>query len=251
MDFIGSFCFAFLVSDWVLNVIFFSSSGDELTGTLYYSLFDNGAADGKIMGEFCFDVFVLGNHEFDDGDSSLARFLDIMKEGGGGGEEEGLCNTDVLGANVSPSTASALVLSDLHAYSIVEVGGVSYAVIGLDVAQKTMSSSAPDPGTFLFHEAATAQAYINILEGQGYDKIILLTHIGYSQDMELARMLRGVDVIVGGDSHTLLGNDQLGELLASTPVGPYPTQEKDKDENTGTHQTHTVFVFPRPLTLTP
>jgi 5'-nucleotidase len=143
----------------------------------------------------------------------------------------GECNTALLGANVSPSPNSALVSNDLKPYSIVEVGGASYAIIGLDVAIKTMSSSAPDPGTFLFNEAATAQAYINILEEQGHDKIILLTHQGYFQDIDLAAMLRGVDIIVGGDSHTLLGDEQLAELLASTPIGPYPTQAVDKDGN--------------------
>jgi len=49
-------------------------AGDALTGTLWYSLF-KGTADAQMMGYACFDAFALGNHEFDDGDATLAQFL--------------------------------------------------------------------------------------------------------------------------------------------------------------------------------
>jgi 5'-nucleotidase len=66
----------------------------------------------------------------------------------------------------------------------------------------------------------TAQETINRLTAQNIRIIILLTHIGYEQDRLLARSVTGADIIVGGHSHTLLGNFQ---DLGLTPEGPYPT----------------------------
>ena len=64
---------------------------------------------------------------------------------------------------------------------------------------------------------------------QGVQRIVLLSHIGYDYDKQLAAKLRGVDVIVGGDSHTLLGPDTLKTLGVGTPGGAYPTRTADKD----------------------
>ena len=46
------------------------------------------------MIEVCFDAFALGNHEFNEGDAGLAKFLDFLNAGE--------CNTPVLAANVKP-----------------------------------------------------------------------------------------------------------------------------------------------------
>ena len=62
-------------------------AGDAITGDLYFALF-KGEADAAMMNSICFDAFALGNHEFDDGDAGLAKFLNHLKEGS--------CNTPVL-----------------------------------------------------------------------------------------------------------------------------------------------------------
>ncbi|MDN3686001.1 hypothetical protein QW180_30380 [Vibrio sinaloensis] len=48
--------------------------------------------------------------------------------------------------------------------------------------------------------------YIDELVAKGISNIILLTHYQYSNDLQLAEALTDVDVIIGGDSHTLLGD---------------------------------------------
>ena len=57
----------------------------------------------------------------------------------------------------------------------------------------------------------------------------MLTHYQYENDLTLAANLTDVDVIVGGDSHTLLGNEF--EDFGLNPAGPYPTQVTNKDGN--------------------
>jgi 5'-nucleotidase / UDP-sugar diphosphatase len=194
-------------------------AGDAITGTLYYTLFE-GAADAAMMNRICFDAFALGNHEFDHGDAGLAQFLDFLS----GGD----CETAVLGANVVPHDASPLV-GRLQPSAVFERGGRRIGVIGLVIAEKTRISSSPDPDTRFLDEAETAQSEIDRLRASGVEQIILLTHLQYANDLTLARALTGVDVIVGGDSHTLLGDRDVLAPLGFTPEGPYPTMETNAD----------------------
>lgn len=161
-------------------------AGDAITGTLWYSIF-KGVADAAVMGKACFDAFALGDHEFDDGDSVLADFLNELESTTGscpGGP------TKVLAANVVPGQDSRLRTENLllasHTFT---VGGEKVGVVGIDIAQKTMDSSSPSPGTILTDEVTAAQAEINTLKAAGIDKIILLTHVGYWKDMSFAQQV--------------------------------------------------------------
>ncbi|MGH1341710.1 MAG: 5'-nucleotidase C-terminal domain-containing protein [Nannocystales bacterium] len=194
-------------------------AGDAITGTLYYSLF-SGAADAAMMNEICFDAFALGNHEFDDGDAGLAAFLDELAVGD--------CSTPVIAANVAPGKESPLAEGYLQPYVIRDLGGEQVGFVGIDIAQKTMVSSMPDEGTVLLDEAETAQSIIDELAGMEVDKVVLVTHYQYAQDLELAAALTGVDVIVGGDSHTLLGGEGLTNLGFQVG-GDYPTEVTNAD----------------------
>ena len=55
-------------------------AGDAVSGSLFFTLF-KGEADAALMNEVCFDAFALGNHEFNEGDTGLAKFLDFLKVG--------------------------------------------------------------------------------------------------------------------------------------------------------------------------
>lgn len=198
-------------------------AGDAITGTLYYTLF-KGQADAELMNEVCFDVFTVGNHEFDDSDAGLAQFLDWL--------DEGDCDTTVLGANVIPEVGTPLAPTTptdyLEPYWVQDFGDFEVGYVGIDIANKTRFSSMPLPTTQFLDELETAQRYIDELTADGVDQIVLVTHYAYQGDLALASQLSGVDVIVGGDSHTLLGD--LGGFGLPTG-GPYPTQTTDADGN--------------------
>jgi len=201
-------------------------AGDAITGDLYYTLF-KGEADAAMMNHVCFDAFALGNHEFDDGDAGLVKFLDYLKAG------NCAMPTSVLAANVAPELGvSALAQSTatdyIQPYTIKEFDGEKVGIIGIDIAQKTKNSSNPDASTQFLDETATAQKYIDELRDEkGVNKIILLTHYQYKNDLTLAQNLHGVDAIVGGDSHSLLGDSFSNYGLNS--AGSYPTQLQNKD----------------------
>ncbi|USD66792.1 NAD nucleotidase [Vibrio sp. SCSIO 43136] len=199
-------------------------AGDAISGTLYYALF-KGEADAAMMNHGCFDAFALGNHEFDDGDAGLAQFLDWMNEG------ECSAKTEVLAANVIPEQGvSPLAMNSANdyfkPYTVKQYGDHKIGIIGIDIADKTMNSSNPDKTTQFLNEVETAQKYIDELKAQDISKIVLLTHYQYSNDLQLAEALTDVDVIIGGDSHTLLGDFEAVGLKAD---GPYPTMRTNKD----------------------
>mmetsp|Transcript_52474 Transcript_52474/g.96029 ORF Transcript_52474/g.96029 Transcript_52474/m.96029 type:complete len:699 (+) Transcript_52474:87-2183(+) len=197
-------------------------AGDAMTGTAYYNVF-KGASDADMMGHVCFDAFVPGNHEFDDGDANLASFIDKLHS------YDSTCpDTPVLGTNIVPGPSSPLK-GKLVDHSIKTIGGEKIGLIGIDVRGKTMASSSPDPGTYLTDEMTAAQLAIKTLqEDEGVNKIVMLTHVGYEMDKTLAASLPGIDVIIGGDSHSLLGADSEAGLVGNVQ-GPYPTMLKNAD----------------------
>ena len=200
-------------------------AGDAITGDLYYTLF-KGEADAALMNEICFDAFAIGNHEFDDGDTGLAKFLDFLNKGD--------CNTPALGANIVPelgvsALAKKTVNDYIEPYIILEKNGMNIGIIGIDIVDKTINSSSPDETTQFLDEKTTAQKYINELKSKGINHIILLTHFQYKNDLNLAKSLSGVDIIVGGDSHSLLGDFS---DIGLNSKGSYPTVVTNNDGNT-------------------
>jgi 5'-nucleotidase len=194
-------------------------SGDAITGDLYYTQ-SYGAADAAVMNTVCFDAFTLGNHEFDNGDAGLVKFIDFLHA------NTNTCNTPVLSANLNP--AGSALKQRVQPYTIIQRGGQNIGIVGITAAYKTMHASRPDAGTTLSDEVITAQATIDKLRTLGIDKIILMAHEGYDADIALAPKLDGVDVIIGGDSHTLLGPNSMTSF-GLTPAGAYPTQVTDKN----------------------
>lgn len=201
-------------------------AGDAITGTLYYTLF-KGEADAAAMNQVCFDAYALGNHEFDEGDAGLARFLRRLV-----GDPSG-CRTPVLAANVVPALGTPLYPRAgerlIQSEVVLRVAGQRIGIIGLDISGKTRRSSRPLDSTVFLDELTTAQQRIDALTALGIDKILLLTHRQYLNDLDMARHLRGVDAIIGGDSHSLLGESFARWGL--NPNGPYPTETRDLDGN--------------------
>jgi 5'-nucleotidase/UDP-sugar diphosphatase len=191
-------------------------AGDAVSGSLFFTLF-KGEADAALMNEVCFDAFALGNHEFNEGDAGLAKFLDFLNAGE--------CNTPVLAANVKPEVGvSALTPKSetdyIQPYTVIDVTGTKVGIIGIDIVRKTIMSSSPDDTTRFLDEAETSQKMVNELKEAGVNRIVIMAHYGYKNELELAAKIDGVDVIIGGDSHTLLGDF---EEIGLNSAGPYPT----------------------------
>ncbi|MBN1565167.1 MAG: 5'-nucleotidase C-terminal domain-containing protein [Anaerolineae bacterium] len=177
-------------------------AGDRFTGTLYHQVYD-GQDNVQIMNLMGYDAMTLGNHEFDNGDEVLGAFLDGI-------------NFPVVVSNIDVS-ASADLAGKIVPSTVLDVNGEQVGIIGLITPDTDISSSPSDNVVFDADLVAAAQAAADGLMAEGVNKIVLLTHIGYNWDMEIAPQLSGVDIIIGGHSHTPLSNMYAGAL------GEYPT----------------------------
>jgi len=180
-------------------------AGDALSGTLYYTLF-KGKADAALMNVGHFDLFTLGNHEFDDGNTVLKNFLDELK-------------IPVVSANVIPDKGSILE-GKWTPYVIKKIDGQDVAIVGLDVVGKTIESSSPGKDIKFHDEVETAKKMVAELQAKGINKIIFLSHAGYEKNLEIAEKVSGIDVIITGDTHYLLGESY--KEYGLKPVAEYP-----------------------------
>ena len=169
-------------------------AGDYGQGTSDFTEM-GGNIEIDVMNGFRFDASCLGNHEFDNGIDELARRLKNLKN-------------DVVCANYD---FSGTVLEDLvQPYTIVRKAGKKIGIIGLltDVSSVVDSEIAKvlqyqDP-------AKVVNKYAEYLRDEkGCDMVICLSHLGYTEDKELAASTVNVDLIVGGHSHTLLHKKQI------------------------------------------
>jgi 5'-nucleotidase len=89
--------------------------------------------------------------------------------------------------------------------------GNRVGICGITVKTVTELSSFPDAGTTIMEEHAAAEACVADVKAEGVDKIVLLSHSGYSRDMSFSD-IEGVDLVIGGHSHALLGGEELEEF---------------------------------------
>ena len=190
-------------------------SGDFFQGTLYYTKYA-GEADVAFWNLVRPDIATLGNHEFDKGPKVLRDAL-LSK-----------AKFPFVDANVDMSADPDLKDLAPPPYRILTVGGAKIGVIGATTAETPYISS-PGPTISFGDPAIAVQKAVDALTQAGVDKIVLVSHLGYDEDLKLAAATSGVDVIVGGHSHTLLG-DWKAEGLASG--GSYPTEVKDASGGT-------------------
>jgi len=186
-------------------------AGDAVQGTLFYTLFQ-GEADADVTNAIGFDAMAIGNHEFDDGDAWLAGFIQSL-------------TCPVLSANIEVPSDNPLH-GLYEPYLIKEVGGAQIGIIGLTIAGKTRNSSQPSDEVVFEDEVEATQDAVDALTARGVKKIILLSHYGYDNVLALAGQVSDIDVIVDGDSHTLLGDFSAYDLAAS---GDYPTMTTNAD----------------------
>ena len=190
------------------------NGGDTFQGTLYFNVYE-GLADLAFMNVVGFDAAATGNHEFDRGPGPLGRFASLAK-------------FPILAANLDVSAEPALA-GRIKAFTVLRVHGQKIGVVGA-VTPVLPDITSPGPNLRMLDLASSCQNAIDTLRAEGIDKILMVTHVGYEEELDLARKLRGVDVIIGGHSHTLLGDLKVDGFASSS--GPYPTVVRNADGDT-------------------
>ncbi|WP_346899035.1 5'-nucleotidase C-terminal domain-containing protein [uncultured Roseibium sp.] len=181
--------------------------GDQFQGSLFYTYY-KGKVAAEMMNRLAYDAMTVGNHEFDDGPEVLRGFMDAVEF------PVLMSNADV---SKEPKLADVLMPS-----TVIERGGEKIGLIGLTPEDNDELSS-PGKNIDFTDPAEAVKAQIAKLEEQGVNKIIVLSHSGYDVDQKIAAAVSGIDVIVGGHSHTYLSN------VSDKAKGPYPTWVESPD----------------------
>jgi len=181
-------------------------SGDATEGTIWMPKFE-GMADFAAINTLNFDAIVLGNHEFAQGTQVPKTMVDTIKP-------------PVLAANMDLTQEPAMA-AGVKPYVILEQGGQKIGVIGL-ITPETPGLARPGNTVKFLPPEDITRKYISELNGMGINKIIILSHLGYEPDLKLAAAVPGMDIIVGGHSHTFMGGPEFVEI-GLQPVTSYPT----------------------------
>ncbi len=190
------------------NSLLFLHGGDAWQGSAYFKL-NKGAMNAELLSQMGLDAMALGNHEFDLNNAKLNEFISDI-------------NFPVLAANIDTSNDPDLKdQTNLKPFTVFAFDGNNKTVVEdlnnlpadkdivavFGIALDDMPNLAPNTGKIEFHDMVeSAQATVDMLQSKGIKNIIALTHIGNAVDREVASKVNGIDLIVGGHSHTLLGD---------------------------------------------
>jgi len=173
--------------------VLFTISGDMLQGSVIDSEY-KGVSTIEIMNYLSPDVVTLGNHELDYG---LPHLLFLEK----------MANFPIVNANMYIKTYHKRLMQPLL---IRQIDGFNILFIGIITEEVLLSLKLDNQiGTVISLEDAAKEVgrICDAYKNDDIDLTVLLTHIGFESDKKLASILMpewGVDMILGGHSHTIL-----------------------------------------------
>jgi len=165
--------------------------GDFSQGSVYYNLF-KGEAEVALMNLMRYDACTIGNHEFDSGLDNMARLFRMARF-------PIVCaNYDFTG-----TVCEGLV----RPYTIKECAGIRVGIFGLAPQLEGLVSGHNCEGVAYHKPLEVAQGIVDKLRNEEHcDFVICLSHLGYGdnddQDPALIRGTRGIDVVLGGHTHS-------------------------------------------------
>lgn len=169
-------------------------SGDFSQGSPYYTMF-KGDVEIGLMNLMGYDAATIGNHEFDFGLDNMARLFRMAK-------------FPIVCANYD---FTGTVCEDVvKPYTIIRRDGVKVGIFGLSPKMEGLVTGANCVGVRFLDPITTAQQMVDVLRNrEKCDLVVCLSHLGYEtgddfSDEILAAKISGIDIILGGHTHTYL-----------------------------------------------
>jgi 2',3'-cyclic-nucleotide 2'-phosphodiesterase (5'-nucleotidase family) len=176
----------------IRNTTLVLDAGDLMTGNPITDRVFMGAEGGALM--YMMDLMgyegmTPGNHDFD---ISYKNFLKLVA----------IAKFPIVSANLIDERTGQPVTHT--PYVIIQKNGLKIGIFGLMSSDfYNLVSQSSTKGIKLLPPIATAEKYISLLRPKS-DLLIAVTHQGVEDDSVLAMSVKGLDVIVGGHSHTRL-----------------------------------------------
>jgi 5'-nucleotidase len=192
------------------NPVLVLDGGDFLMGSLFHMIAREEAAELRLMKDMGYDALTLGNHEFDLKPKGLARIL--HSAAAKGGMPAIVFSNAIFSKESDRDDALEEVFNQgmVKPYVVLERGGIKIGIFGL--LGKDAAEKAPFASPVQFRDPVEiSREMVKVLrEKEKVDMVICLSHSGLSEaksrseDEILAGKVQGIDVIVGGHSHTRL-----------------------------------------------
>ncbi len=185
-------------------------SGDFTEGSIFFTL-NSGEVTYKIMEAIGYDAVVLGNHDWLIGPTELYHALRSKN-----------FNVPILSANLNFTDLDPQIELNkyLKPYVIKEIEGVKIGILGLSTFQFIFDSFFKP--VKIENPIQVAKKYVEELRKvQGCKVVIVLSHLGFSVDRNLALNVPGIDYIVGGHTHILLKQPAIENKVPITHVGKW------------------------------
>lgn len=154
----------------------------------------------------------MGNHEFDNGVSGLTPFIESL-------------TCPVLAANLALSKEPTLLSEpNLMNSVVIDINGTKVGVIGYLTPETKVLTIANN--VEYIDEVISLQKEVYRLRNNSVNILIALGHSGFARDLEIAKQVEGLDLVIGGHTNTFLWNGTSPD--SEKPEGPYPTLVKQK-----------------------
>ena len=184
-------------------------SGDFSQGSPYYNFY-KGEVEVELMNRMGYDVATIGNHEFDFGLENMARLFRNARFA-------------VVCANYDFSGTPCEGI--VKPYTVIVRNGVRIGVFGLSPRLEGLITATNYGSTKYLDPIPVAKRMVSILRGkEKCDIVICLSHLGWkigdptASDECVIKETTGIDLMLGGHSHTMLATPQYVEDAAGKKV---------------------------------
>lgn len=169
-------------------------AGDVFQGTPYFNKF-KGVLEMKVMQEMGYDAMTLGNHDFDIG---IEGFVNAKQH----------ATFPIVNCNYNLD--QTLLKDQVSTSIILKKAGRKIGITGVGIDLNGLVADSQTKGLVYNDPIAAVQREVDVLRKKGCDLVICLSHLGYEyandkvSDHVLAENTSGIDIIIGGHTHTFL-----------------------------------------------
>ena len=188
--------------------------GDYSMGTAFGAATRETGAELQLFSQMGYDAVTLGNHEFDLGSDGLGMSISVAAKAGRVPSVVA-SNTNFLGHDPTLADLQRLARDGvIRRYLVIERGGIRFGIFGV-LGQEAIVFTSSAGATSFSDPIETAKEMVAVLrETEKVDVVICISHGGVAQgkdgryteggDVRVAQMAPGIDVVIGGHSHTAL-----------------------------------------------
>lgn len=176
--------------------------GGDFFDAGFYSKYSGGEIVSKPYHQMGFDAIALGNHDLTWGSKAYEKLTESV-------------GSPILAANVEDTSQDGVISKLIQPYGVIEKKGVRIGILGFTT--RLTQVGCPEKGIMNIKDATPdiEKSIKDFKSNQDVDMVVVLSHLGYDRDVEIAKNVDGINVIVGAHSHTQL---EKGEKVNDTVI---------------------------------